>query len=162
MAYLDNSLRLLRPGAISLKELRRESGLKILSAHKHPAEVRAPGMLQSHYAPDTPVKTFRHESELMGLLKNHTPSTAGVLFLEPPSGTELLSLLHSRGYVFEVLSESRDLTEAARQLFATLRKLDQQDLSLLFAQVPPQDQGLGQAIRDRLMKAAAPKNLFSV
>lgn len=162
LAYLDQSLRLLRPGAISLKELRRESGLKILSAQKHPAEVRAPGMLQSHYAPDTPVKIFRNESELVALLKSCSIPRIGVLLLEPPSGSELLTLLRSRDYVFEVLSESRDLTEAARQLFATLRKLDQQDLGLLFAQVPPQDQGLGQAIRDRLMKAAAPKNLFSL
>lgn len=161
LAYLDNSLRLLRPGAISLKELRRESGIKILSAQKHPAEVRAPGMLQSHYAPDTPVKLFRNETELLTLLKQQGEKPLGILLLGPPGSHDLIKQLQKPYYNVEVLSAERDLTEAARQLFATLRKLDYTQVELLLAQVPPQDQGLGQAIRDRLLKAAAPKNLFS-
>ena len=161
LAYLDGHLRLLRPGAISLKELRRESGIKIASAQKHPAEVRAPGMLQSHYAPDTPVKLFRNEAELQSLLVDRSEASIGVLMLGPATSHDLQEQLSQPRFTVEILSQSRDLTESARQLFATLRRLDHTPCELLLAQVPPQDQGLGQAIRDRLLKASAPRNLFS-
>ncbi len=163
LAYLEGQLRLLRPGAISLKELRRESGFKILPAQKHPVEVKAPGMLQSHYAPDTLLKTFRSENDLLQLLKSEEHSPPAILTLAPlnTENEELLSLMDSRQATAYFLSESRDFTEIARCLFARLRGLDQSPHGVIYAQLPPQDQGLGQAIRDRLLKAAAPRTLFS-
>jgi L-threonylcarbamoyladenylate synthase len=54
------------------------------------------------------------------------------------------------------LSQSGDLTEAAANLFAHLRQLDASGASIIaVASVPPQ--GLGEAIRERLERAAAPR-----
>jgi L-threonylcarbamoyladenylate synthase len=54
------------------------------------------------------------------------------------------------------LSPSGDLTEAAANLFAHLRALDATEAPVI-AVAPIPAQGLGEAIRDRLMRAAAPR-----
>ena len=53
-----------------------------------------------------------------------------------------------------MLSEKGDLKEAAQNLFAAMRALDELDLDLILAERMP-DQGLGKAINDRLNRAAA-------
>ncbi|MBK8948844.1 MAG: hypothetical protein IPM68_08285, partial [Flavobacteriales bacterium] len=53
----------------------------------------------------------------------------------------------------EVLSESGDLAEAARHLFAVLRELDGSDCAVIVAEEFPEE-GLGRAINDRLRRAA--------
>ena len=58
----------------------------------------------------------------------------------------------------EVLSASGDLREAARNLFAALRRLDALGLEHLFAE-PCNEQGLGLAIMDRLRRCASPNQL---
>ena len=54
------------------------------------------------------------------------------------------------------LSERGDLTEAASRLYAYLRELDASGAEAI-AVVPIPGEGLGEAIRDRLARAAAPK-----
>ncbi|HRN37621.1 MAG TPA: Sua5 family C-terminal domain-containing protein, partial [Flavobacteriales bacterium] len=54
----------------------------------------------------------------------------------------------------EVLSPQGDLAEAARHLFAALRRLDAGAAELIVAEIFPQE-GLGAAINDRLKRAAA-------
>jgi L-threonylcarbamoyladenylate synthase len=54
------------------------------------------------------------------------------------------------------LSESRDLAEAAANLFAMLRRLDRPEF-VGIAVMPIPDSGLGRAINDRLRRAAAPR-----
>jgi L-threonylcarbamoyladenylate synthase len=54
------------------------------------------------------------------------------------------------------LSPSGDLHEAARNLFAMLHELDAEGVARI-AVAPIPDQGLGEAINDRLIRAAAPR-----
>jgi L-threonylcarbamoyladenylate synthase len=54
------------------------------------------------------------------------------------------------------LSPSGDLTEAAANLFAMMRELDQPGYTGIAATVVP-NEGLGRAINDRLRRAAAPR-----
>jgi L-threonylcarbamoyladenylate synthase len=54
----------------------------------------------------------------------------------------------------EVLSPSGDLREAARNLFAALRRLDALGLARIYAE-PCKEEGLGLAIMDRLRRCAA-------
>jgi L-threonylcarbamoyladenylate synthase len=55
----------------------------------------------------------------------------------------------------EALSEAGDLTEAATNLFAALRRLDALGLDLIIAQPVP-EKGLGATLMDRLRKASSP------
>ena len=53
----------------------------------------------------------------------------------------------------EILSEKGDLREAAANLFAAIRRLDEQRLDLILAEPVPET-GLGRAIMDRLRRAS--------
>ena len=93
--------------------------------------IEAPGMLASHYAPRKPVRlgaTERREGEWL-------------IGFGPVAG-------HA------TLSPSGDLVEAAAQLFALLHEADEQPVGQI-AVAPIPDEGLGQAINDRLRRAAA-------
>ena len=97
----------------------------------------APGQLASHYAPKAPVrlmaKTSTADEELIGF---GTVSGAGKLALN--------------------LSPSGDLVEAAANLFSMLHAVDAADIAKI-AIAPIPDTGLGEAINDRLRRAAAPR-----
>jgi L-threonylcarbamoyladenylate synthase len=131
---------LLRPGGIPLEELQAVLG-KVGVASGPVAVPQAPGQLESHYAPRTPLV-------LAG------PGQ------DPPAGKRvgLLSLTDPKDPSFavvEALSPKGDLKEAAAHLFAALRRLDALGLDLLWA-LPVPEEGLGRAINDRLRRAAHP------
>lgn len=136
---------LLRPGGVSLEDLTQIAGeLEIVASTDHPGEAAqsAPGMLPQHYAPRTP------------------------LILDPPAGQALRGrwgvLCYQRlpeGREFsaqEILSPQGNLTEAAANFFAALRRLDELGLDSIVAESFP-EAGLGRALNDRLRRAAAPK-----
>jgi len=100
---------------------------------------QAPGMLHSHYAPRKPLLVGNiHE-----LLHDHG------------SNVSILSFKDSFHNFRNIrLSETGDLHEAARNLFAAMRKLDADHHELILAEFVP-DFGLGRAINDRLKRASA-------
>jgi L-threonylcarbamoyladenylate synthase len=104
---------------------------------------QAPGMLLSHYAPRVP------------LLLGHLPE---LLAQHPGPGVGVLSFQRAwpgvPAHQQVQLSPTGDLAEAARQLFAALRHLDQLGLRLIVAEPLP-EVGLGRAVNDRLRRAAA-------
>jgi len=105
--------------------------------------VRSPGMLASHYAPELPVR--------MNAVAV-TPDEALLAFGPPLPGARLVFNLSERG----------ELTEAAARLFAGLRWLDTEAAPLGLARIaamPVPDRGLGEAINDRLRRAAAPRTI---
>lgn len=116
--------QVLRPGGISSEEI--ESLLEMtLGAPDGPS--RAPGMLESHYAPRCKVMLAESRSEAMALAD------------ELP-GAEIL--------------DDDDLAHYAHTLFARLRDADDRGVDTVIAVLPPA-RGLGHAIRDRLIKASA-------
>jgi L-threonylcarbamoyladenylate synthase len=130
---------LLRPGGVSLEELQAIVG-KVAVASGPVTAPQAPGQLESHYAPRTPL--------VLG-----GPGQA------PPAGkrTGLLSLKGledpSSFVAVEALSPKGDLKEAAAHLFAAMRRLDSLGLDLIWA-LPFPEEGLGRAINDRLRRAS--------
>ncbi|MEO8588177.1 MAG: L-threonylcarbamoyladenylate synthase [Flavobacteriales bacterium] len=100
----------------------------------------APGMLASHYAPRKQVFI----GDIATLLREHGPERCGVIALRTDHGAA----------INEVLSPKGDLNEAARHLFAALRRLDASACAVILAEVFPEE-GLGRAINDRLRRAAA-------
>lgn len=101
----------------------------------------APGMLASHYAPAIPVRLRAREVKPGEALLTF----AGAL---PPGAEQAVARLD--------LSPSGDLVEAAASLFAHLRALDSSGAAAI-AVVPLPRHGLGEAIADRLRRAAAPR-----
>ncbi|PKL76319.1 MAG: threonylcarbamoyl-AMP synthase [Candidatus Melainabacteria bacterium HGW-Melainabacteria-1] len=151
-------LSLLRPGRLGQYALEVAAGCALSLNQPHPAEVRAPGMLTSHYAPATPVVLAATRADLPALLASHAGSP-GVLLLSEPE-PRLRALLSERRAVIELLSVTGQLEEVARRLFAGLRELDGR-CDVIFAELPAAEDGLAHAIRDRLGKAAAQPHVLA-
>lgn len=123
---------LLRPGGLTREQLEAELG-PLADAGNADAP-RSPGMLERHYAPALPLRLAA---------TTVAPDEALVAFGEPLPGAAATMNL----------SPSRDLTEAAANLFAALRALDLPRFKAL-AVMPIPETGLGVAINDRLRRAA--------
>ena len=125
---------LLRPGGVTLEQLTELLGYIATSAAGPP---KSPGMLASHYAPSLPLRL-----EVVCA----RPGEALLAFgPEAPSGfAEVLWL-----------SRTADLSEAAANLFAMLRRLDRPRFTGI-AVMPIPEHDLGRAINDRLRRAATP------
>ncbi|MGP9822000.1 L-threonylcarbamoyladenylate synthase [Salinarimonas sp. NSM] len=138
VACLDGTPRLLRPGGIPRAALEAVLGARIDAAQAE-GGVRAPGMLASHYAPRARVRLDVTEIR---------DGEAALLFGEgEPEGC-------ARAVATLNLSARGDLAEAAARLFAALRRLDASGAATI-AVAPIPAEGLGEAIRDRLARAAA-------
>ncbi len=135
-----DSVFLLRPGGVSRNDLKAFLGAPVPDAAPA-ARPQSPGMLKSHYAPRAPLRlnaeTQRRREAFLGF-----GDLAG-------AGPYALNL-----------SVSGDLTEAAANLFRHLHALDEmaaiQGISAI-AVAPVPMEGLGEAINDRLRRAAAPR-----
>ena len=124
-------LMLLRPGGITRQQISAVAGP--ISTRADEAG-RSPGRLARHYAPSKPLR-----------LDVTSPSAAAaVLAFGPgaPSGPRVWNL-----------SPTGDLEEAAANLFAMLRAADRSPAAVIEA-APIPDEGLGEAINDRLRRAA--------
>jgi L-threonylcarbamoyladenylate synthase len=124
---------LLRAGALETSALEAALGQPLV-AREDADGISAPGQLKSHYAPNARVRLNADVPE---------PGEGWLAFGETPSSENWPGLN---------LSESGDLREAARNLFAALRTLDTQYDRIAVARIP--DEGLGEAINDRLARAA--------
>jgi L-threonylcarbamoyladenylate synthase len=142
VACLAEVPRLLRPGGITRAAIERVLGMALAEAPDgEPNAPQAPGMLASHYAPRARLRMDAREVD---------PGEAVLLFgRERPAGLERASTVLN-------LSESGDLIEAAANLFAHLRRLDATGAAAI-AVAPVPEEDLGEAINDRLRRAAAPR-----
>jgi L-threonylcarbamoyladenylate synthase len=138
----DGRLTLLRPGGVPAAELAAVVGLELGRTQASEGAQVAPGMLASHYAPRTPVV----------LLPAAVSGRVAVL------GWQRLPQLHGAEVIAgDVLSAVGDPAEAARRLFRALRTLDASGAEVIAVELPPTEEGLCHAIRDRLQRAAAPR-----
>jgi L-threonylcarbamoyladenylate synthase len=140
----DDSLRLLRTGAVTADQLREITGLAVLT---DPGTVRTPGSTASHYAPAASVVPVDLAS-LTSVAASVAASVAGPFGLIAQADVPPPSPRHVR------LASPRDASEYAHCLYAALRAADDQGLPTVVAVLPP-DTGIGRAVRDRLTRAAA-------
>jgi L-threonylcarbamoyladenylate synthase len=134
IAVLDEAPTLLRPGALSREAIELVLG-KPLVAAKANHRGASPGQLATHYAPNTALR--------LGAT-SVAPDEALLAFGgDAPSGARATINL----------SASCNLEEAASKLFAALRELDQVGATAI-AVMPIPARGLGEAINDRLQRAA--------
>jgi L-threonylcarbamoyladenylate synthase len=119
---------LLRPGAIAREEIEAVAGPLAAAG----GAIRSPGQMESHYAPQARLRLNAARAE---------------------GGEALLGF----GAVTDAwlnLSPGGDLKEAAANLFSMLRDMDEQVAAIAVSPIPAT--GLGEAINDRLQRAAAP------
>lgn len=133
-------LRILRHGPVT-DEMLAAFGWIESSPKGSKEAAAAPGQMAGHYAPRTPLQ----------FLGTHLadPARWGLLAFrrdQPPDGPVFAQT--------EFLCETGDLAEAAGNLFAALRRLDEARWDGIAAQAVP-EQGLGRAIMERLRRAAA-------
>ena len=131
LAVDGDTVTQLRAGALPRNEIEKLLR-KSIAVAKAGSAISAPGMLASHYAP-------------RALLR---------LNADAPAVDEAYLAFGSRSGTLN-LSPSGDLHEAARNLFAMLHDLDASAQKIAVAPIP--HHGLGEAINDRLQRAAAPR-----
>ena len=129
---------LLRPGAVTEAEIEAVIGPLGRAEASAGEAPRAPGQLESHYAPALPLRLEATAVDPREALLAFGP--------EPPAGAAAAVNLSPGG----------DLHEAAARLFAALHELDRPELKAI-AVMPIPETGLGRAINDRLRRAAAPR-----
>ena len=142
------TIHILRPGPVTKKEL-QNFGKVILKKNRVVESPDAPGQLESHYAPVTPLLLFDKPEEFQpeegkryGLLSYKGDPKAGYLDAHDWERVEALS------------PGSGKLPEASVRLFHVMRELDEAGLDAIVAE-PVSETGLGQAIMDRLRRASS-------
>jgi L-threonylcarbamoyladenylate synthase len=135
VAVESGRLVLLRPGPVTREELERFAPVEVA---RRDGAVSAPGMLESHYAPRTPMRILPE-----GSARPADAAKSGLLIFGPGDADGFAA----------VEKLSADLSEAAPQFFAALRRLDAAGVGRIYAGTVP-ERGLGLALMDRLRRAA--------
>ena len=134
VAVEENCLVLLRPGPVTNEELGKFAPLEVAAKR---GAIAAPGMLESHYAPRTPLRLWKDGAEL----PDDSHESGLLAFGAVGPGFAKVEVLPS------------DAADAAPLFFAALRRLDAAGVKCIYARGIPES-GLGRAIMDRLRKAA--------
>ena len=137
VACIGDDPVLLRPGGISREEIETAIGRRLRDPETPSGDApTAPGQLESHYAPRAKLRLEARDvrpGEALLAFGSDAPETNGPALN---------------------LSEAGNVREAAANLFAHLRELDESGAETI-AVMPVPDDGLGEAINDRLRRAAA-------
>lgn len=128
VSVLDGKVALLRPGAVTRAEIEAVVG----SLSEAGEGRRSPGRVALHYAPDAPVRIETTEAGPGEILLGFGPGVGKARWSLSPTG---------------------DLREAAANLFRLLREADRERPSAIVVAPVPRE-GLGEAIHDRLRRAA--------
>jgi len=150
ISCLGDGPRVLRPGSISLSQLR--AVLPNIQVGPNPAAPRVPGSTTRHYSPQTPVNIVpsrRVEQVMEEFTANH--EKVAVLAQRPPGITNSFMTWVNAGSRPDVYG---------RQLYANLRTLDKAGAKvILVEEVPPGERW--DAVRDRIKRAASAENIVT-
>jgi L-threonylcarbamoyladenylate synthase len=134
----DGEILLLRPGAIPAEGIEEATRRPVARGMDTAGKPTSPGQLASHYAPRARLRLDAADVQPGEALLAFGPSAPAC------TGSAIN------------LSPTGDLLEAATNLFAALRRLDTSGAARIAVMPIPRD-GLGEAINDRLQRAAAPR-----
>jgi L-threonylcarbamoyladenylate synthase len=143
--------RLLRPGGVTVEQIEALLGVGV--DRTVTAGARAPGLLPSHYAPDARVVVVPR-AELVAQARTLLASGERVAVLASHlDDRDVIRTL--REVIFLDLGD--DAGAAAHRLYGALREADARHATVVLAS-PPVAEGLGEALADRLKKAAGPRS----
>jgi L-threonylcarbamoyladenylate synthase len=152
VGFENNQAIIYRLGGVSVEAIEAVIGKVSVQPHSS-SNPKAPGMLKSHYSPrkklvlSSNVGYLMFDVEYISYIKYPTSNKIGYLAFQHSSPS--LPLKNQR-----ILSPSGDFGEAAKNLFAYLRALDELDIDVIYAELLPEE-NLGRAINDRIRRAAA-------
>jgi L-threonylcarbamoyladenylate synthase len=135
--------RILRPGAVGAARIEQILRRRVTTTHspgKRGSALRAPGLLDRHYSPRTPLRLVARPGR--------PAAGTGVIRLRKPAGAVAAGTYW--------LSRRGALAEIARNLYRVLREADAGGhRRIIVEKLPPTAGGLAAAINDRLHRAAA-------
>lgn len=131
-----------RLGGLTIEEIEKIIGKVNIQVNEN-SNPKSPGMLKSHYAPRKNLRI----GEIENLRTEMLPNKFGVIAFD-----KYMDGIEKKNQI--LLSSSGNLNEAAKNLFAAMRKLDDSDVEEILAVKFPEE-GLGRAINDRLKRASA-------
>lgn len=157
VSLVDDCVKLLRPGFITLEDLEQVCGsVEVCKAVTHqlrPEEVPlAPGMKYRHYAPDTELVMVKGaEESVLNFFSQALEKGKGLICFE-----EDCLVLNKEQFQHQILSlgEKENSVQQAALLFDVLRQVDALGVSKVFVRAPSQE-GVGLAVYNRLIKACA-------
>ncbi len=139
ISFERNRIIVHRLGGLKIEDLEKIAEVEMnLNESSNPV---APGMLKSHYAPLKKIVI----GDISKLIRKHPGQKIGVISFSD-SFPEVNKNI--------ILSKNQNLEEAAVNLFAALREMDESNIDIIFTEKLP-DKGLGRAINDRLKRASA-------
>jgi L-threonylcarbamoyladenylate synthase len=144
VSCVDAVPRLLRPGGISLTQLR--SVVPGVSDAISADAPRAPGLLEKHYSPDTPISLVSTES-LDATIDRHVQRGDSIAVLATRSKPIMRAGVHW-------IDAGNNAAAYGHSLYANLRALDKLHTACIVIEAVPTDE-VWQAVRDRLQRAAA-------
>lgn len=133
-----------RLGGLEIAEIESIAGKVKIKDHSS-SNPQAPGLLESHYAPRKPF-ILGNLNELIPVFQSTKVDFAVLSF-----NRKIEEIPTERQFC---LSKNSNLKEAAANLFAAMRQLDESGAEVILAELMP-EVGLGRAINDRLKRAAA-------
>ena len=152
---------LLRPGVLTATQIEYVCGQNLLSNNEQSRQSirlleadlmffesapRASGMLESHYAPKAKLRLMDAQALQTALDILDTDAKNIAVYSRQQMHSASTTILFRR--------MPEDAAQAAQQLFATLRELDQPDIKLIWVETPPED-AAWDGVRDRVTRAAA-------
>ncbi|ACZ31305.1 Sua5/YciO/YrdC/YwlC family protein [Xylanimonas cellulosilytica DSM 15894] len=146
--------RLLRPGGVSLEELRAVLGDvdvdPAVAGELAPDQVPgSPGMKYRHYAPAAPVVVVDGPTTEAAAWVRGQPELHPVVLCSEEEAAAFA------GLDVVTYGSAADPASLARGLFGALRSVDRPEITRVFARCPADDAGIARAVRNRLLKAAA-------
>jgi L-threonylcarbamoyladenylate synthase len=142
------TITILRPGPITKEMLQNFGKVERWRPRKDGDAPAAPGMLESHYAPRTPLYLLSSPADFR-------PERGKTYALMSYTGEGAYAEMHAWKAVEPLSPGNGKLPEAALRLFHIMRKLDASGADAIIAE-PVSEVGLGVAIMDRLRRASTP------
>jgi L-threonylcarbamoyladenylate synthase len=141
ISFKEETPKILRLGGLSKEDIELAIGKVGIQTHSS-SRPEAPGMLTSHYSPGIELRV----GEIEKLIKKNTEKKIGIISFKKAFPN----------YINSVLAPSGNLSEAAQNLFKSLRWMGNQQVEIILTEYVP-DHGLGRAINDRLKRASSNK-----
>lgn len=143
-----------RPGAVSAamisrvigEEVRLVSAVPVAQEEAEPSALPSPGMGMRHYAPRARVALVRDECEMLAEIGKYPAGDVGVMLPDDWQQGSAAAIFRWGPW--------RDAETLARLLYLGVRLLDERGVKVIVCPVPSMSGGLGDALRDRLEKAA--------
>lgn len=138
--------RLLRPGKITLEQLRKDlPDLEVMAELKKYERPSAPGMKYKHYAPSKPVILIMNTEKIMGVIDDYKKKgkKVGLIGIKQPKIDAHIKVIFGK-----------NTNKLAKRLFHLLRWLDKQNVDVIIVE-GFDEKGIGLAIMNRLRRAAS-------